>query len=157
MRGQRMLRRHRAERDPHDGVGTRGEHIHAAIADQLPGAVADIVGERKAHTLTLANPVILHQLDALGPTRQAGADMVQQLLRVVGDLEVVARDLALFHHRTGAPALAIDHLLVGQHGLVHRIPVDDLGFAVRDALVQHLQEQPLVPLVVARVASGHLA
>ncbi len=59
--------------------------------------------------------------------------MVQQLLRVVGDLQVVAGDFALFHQRAGAPATAINHLLVGQHGLVDRVPVHHLGLAVGNA------------------------
>jgi hypothetical protein len=35
LRGQRMLGRHGAEGHAHDGVGARGEHVQAAVADQL--------------------------------------------------------------------------------------------------------------------------
>ena len=162
MQRQRMLGRHGAKGHAHDGVGARREHKHAAVADQRARGVFDFVRERKAHTFALADPVFLHQAHALGPALERGlviADlhMVQQLLCVVGDLEVIARDLALFNHRAGAPALAVDHLLIGQHGLVHRVPVDDLRLAIRDALFQHLQKQPLVPLVIRRVAGGDLA
>ena len=83
--------------------------------------------------------------------------MVQQLLRVVGNGQVVAGNLALFYQRAGAPAAPVDHLLIGQHGLIDRVPVHDLGLAVGNALVQHLQEQPLVPLVVLGVAGGDFA
>ena len=83
--------------------------------------------------------------------------MIEQLLRVVGDLEVVAGDLALFDNRAGAPAFAIDNLLVGQHGLIHRVPVDDLRLSVSDAFLKHLEEQPLVPFVIGGVASGNFA
>jgi hypothetical protein len=162
VRGQRVLGRHGAEGHAHDGVGARGEHVHAAVLDQLAPRVADVVREGKAHALALADPVFLHQAHALGPAGQRGlgvADLhvVEQLLGVVGDLQVVARDLALFHHARRCASPAVDHLLVGQHGLVHRVPVDDLGLAVGDALFQHLQEQPLVPPVVAGVAGGDLA
>ena len=157
MRRQRMLGRHRAEGDAHDGVGARGEHVHAPAADQLAVEIADAVGEGEAHALALADPVFLHQLDPLRPARQLVLHVVEQFLGVIGDLEVITRDLALFHFGAGAPTLAVDDLLVGQHGLVHRIPVDDLGLAVGDALLQHLQEQPLVPLVIRGVAGGDFA
>jgi len=55
------------------------------------------------------------------------------------------------------PAAAVCGLFVGQHGLVDRVPVDDLGLAVGDALFEHLQEQPLVPLVILRIAGAHFA
>ncbi len=83
--------------------------------------------------------------------------MLQQLLGVLRDLQVVAGDLALLDRRAGAPAAAVDHLLVGQHGLVDRVPVDHLRAALGDAGLQHLQEQPLVPLVVVGPAGGDLA
>ena len=44
--------------------------------------------------------------------------------RIVGDLEEPLRQLALLDHGAGAPAAAVDHLLVGQHRLVDRVPVD---------------------------------
>src|SRR5690606_40350293 len=53
---------------------------------------------------------------------------------VGGDLEVVHGDFALFDQRTGAPATAIDHLLVGQYGLVYRVPVHGAVLAVDHAL-----------------------
>jgi len=41
--------------------------------------------------------------------------------------------------------------------LINRVPVHDLGFLVGDALFEHAQEHPLVPLVVIRAAGGELA
>ena len=154
---QRMLRCHGAKGDAHDRVRPRGEHIHAPLADQGAAGIFNGVREGKAHAFALADPVFLHQLDALGPAGQAGLHMVEQLLRVVGDLQVIARNFALFHQRAGAPAAPVDHLLIGQHGLVHRVPVHDLRLAVGHANIEHLQKQPLVPLVVARVAGGYFA
>ena len=159
---QRVLRRHGAESHAHDGVGTCGEDIHLAVTNQLTVSALDVMVEGKAHASRLADPVFLHQAHLVGPAVQrrlliADLHMVQQLLCVVGDGQVVAGDLALFHQRAGAPATAVDHLLVGQHGLVHRVPVHDLGLAVGDALFQHLQEQPLVPLVVIGVTGGDFA
>ena len=106
--------------------------------------------------MALADPVGLHGLHALGPARQL-VEVGQQFFRVLGDAEVVAGDLALFHQRAGAPAAAVDHLFVGQHGLVHRVPVHHLRLLVGDAFFQHAQEQPLVPLVIVGLAGGDLA
>ena len=160
--GQRVLRGDGAEAHAHDGVRPGGEDVHAAILNQRAAVVLDVVREGKAQALALADPVFLHQAHALGPAGEGGpgvADLhvVEQLLRVVGDLEVVAGDFALFHQRAGAPAASVNHLLVGQHGLVHRVPVHHLGLAVGDAFFQHLQKQPLVPLVVVGRAGGDLA
>ncbi len=59
--------------------------------------------------------------------------------------------------RAAAPAGAVDHLLVGEHGLVGRTPVDRRPPAIGDALLEHAQEQPLVPAVVVGQARGQLA
>ena len=148
-RGQRMLGRDGDEGHAHEGVGARGED-----AQQTVFAV-ERVREAEVHTHALADPVLLHRLDLRWPLEAVEAG--KQFLGVLGDAQVVAGDLALLDHRAGAPAAAVDHLLVGQHGLVDRVPVDDLRLAVGDALVEHLQEQPLVPAVVAGIAGGDLA
>ena len=54
--------------------------------------------------------------------------------------------------RVAALAQAGDHLLVGEHGLVVRAPVDRAVLAVGQPALEHLQEEPLVPAVVLRVA-----
>ena len=115
---QRMLRRHRTKRHPHDGVCTGREHIHTTILDQGARRITNIVCESKPHTFTLANPVLLHQAHFVWPTCQRGLvvtnlHMVKQLLCVMRDVEVVTRNLALFYQSAGAPTAAIDHLLVG--------------------------------------------
>ena len=69
VRGQRVLRRHGAKGHAHDGVHPGGEHVHAAVTNQRATGVLDGVRKGKAHALALANPVLLHQLDALGPAR----------------------------------------------------------------------------------------
>ena len=52
-----------------------------------------------------------------------------------------------------APAVpAVHHLLVGQDGAAGLAPVDGRLLAVDQALFVHLQEDPLVPSVVVRVA-----
>ncbi len=84
-------------------------------------------------------------------------EIVEQLVGVVGDPQVVHRDLALLDRRARAPAAAVDHLLVREHRLVDGVPVDDARLLVGDALFEHLQEQPLVPPVVRGIAGRDLA
>ena len=48
-------------------------------------------------------------------------------------------------------------MLVRQHGLIDRVPVHHLGFAIGNAFFQHFEKQPLVPLVVTFIAGGKLA
>jgi hypothetical protein len=156
VQGKGVFGGHGTEGDAHDGVGAGGEHPQLAVVDGLAVIAGDIVLEGKAHAGALADPVGLHQLDPLGPAAEF-VQVAQEFVGVVGDLEVVAGDLALLDHRTGAPATAVDDLLVGQHGLVHRVPVHHLGLALGDALLEHAQEDPLVPLVVFRGAGGQLA
>ena len=138
MQGQGVLRGHGAKRHAHDGVCTGGEDVQLAIANGLSVCTIDAVGKGKTHAFALADPVFLHQLDALGPAGHlAWGHKVQQLLGVSGDLEVVTGNFAFFDQGTGAPAAPVDHLLIGQYGLVYRVPIDDLGFAVGNALLQH--------------------
>src|SRR3546814_12857481 len=62
-----------------------------------------------------------------------GAQRILQLVGEGGDLEEPLRELALLHHGDGAPAAAVDHLLVGQHGVIDRIPVDPAFPAIDQA------------------------
>jgi len=56
---------------------------------------------------------------------QAGPrQVVEQVVAVLGDLEKPLRELAPLDRRAGAPAAAVDHLLVGEHRLVDRIPIE---------------------------------
>ncbi len=113
LQGQRMLGGHRHEGDAHDGVGAGRVH---------PQFFVVAIGEGKAHAGAFANPVALHGFDLLRPAGQA-IQIGQQLFGVIGDAEEIHGDFALFHQRAGAPAAPVNHLLIGQHGLIYRIPV----------------------------------
>ena len=78
--------------------------------------------------------------------------VVEQPVGVVGDLEVPLRELLLDDLGAAALAAAVDDLLVREHGLVVRAPVDRALLAVRETPLVQLLEQPLVPAVVLRVA-----
>src|SRR5690625_2872180 len=153
-RGQRVFRGDGAEGDAHDGVCAGGEHVHAAVLHPFAGSIPDVVGEGKAHPFTATDPVFLHDAHALGPSGQAILHFVKQFLGIVGDAQVVAWNFALFDQGTRSPSAPVDDLLVGQYGLVDRIPVDHLGLAVGNAFFQHFQEDPLVPLVVVGIAGA---
>ena len=54
-------------------------------------------------------------------------------------------------------AAPVDHLLIGQHGMIERVPID-LGFlADNEARFQEIQKQPLLMLIIARIAGRDLA
>ena len=125
----------------HERIGTGRIHVQRLFF------AFERVGEGDVHTFGAADPVLLHAADLLGPAFKLG-EVVEKLLRVLRDAEVVARDFTLFNQCAGAPAAAFNHLFVGQHSLVDRVPVHNLGLAVGDALFEHLQEEPLIPAVV---------
>src|SRR5439155_20510014 len=73
--------------------------------------------------LAAPNPVGLHQLDPLRPAVEL-AEIVEEALGIGGDLEEPLLQLFLRRLGAAAPADAIDDLLVGEHGVVLRAPVD---------------------------------
>ena len=147
---ERVLRRHRDEGHAHDRVGPRREYL------ELAALAVDVVGEGQVHAVAAADPVRLHRAHAFGPVGEL-VERAEQLVRVLRDAEVVHRDLALLDERARPPAAAVDDLLVGEHGLVDRVPVHDARLLVGDAALEHAQEEPLVPAVVIRVAGRELA
>ncbi len=150
--GQRMLGGDGHVGRTHQRIGAGGEDLHHTFAADA----GDVVGEADLHAARLADPVALHGLDLLGPAVQL-VQTLQQLIRVGGDLEVVHRDFALLDQRARTPATAVDDLLVGQHGLVDRVPVHRAVLAVDHALLEQTGEQPLFPAVVVRLAGGDFA
>ena len=82
---------------------------------------------------------------------------VEQLVGIGGDAEEPLLQIARLDLRAAPPAAAVHHLLVGQYRLVHRAPVDRRLPPVGQALLEHPDEEPLVPLVVLGVAGRQLA
>src|ERR1019366_9571043 len=82
----------------------------------------------------------------------------EQFLRVFRDSVEPLFDVARFYLRIFvAPAAAIDHLLICQNGLAFRAPVYAALFLVRQITLEHAQKNPLVPLVIFRIAGGYFA
>ena len=128
------------------------------ISDLALGVRRRLRIEREAdqQAFGAADPVLLHQPDFFRPAVER-LQRVEQVLAVVGDGEEPLRQLALLDRRAGAPALAVDHLLVGEHGLVDRVPVHLGGLARDQAGVEEIEEQALLLRVILDVAGGELA
>ena len=143
---ERVLDREHEERHAPERVRTRGED---------PDLVAGLVDrERDVRALAAPDPVALHREHALRPFDER-VHVVEQALRVVGDLEEPLRQVAALDHRAAALTRTLDHLLVRQHGLVLGAPVDGGVLAVRQAALEEPQEQPLRPAVVLGIAGAH--
>ncbi len=109
---------------------------------------------RKA--LGAPNPVLLHQAHFFRPALEM-IEARQEIVGIVGDLEEPLGELALLDRRARAPAAPVDHLLVGEHRLVDRVPID-LRFLARDqASFEEIEEQLLLVLVIGRIAGRDLA
>ena len=132
-------------------IGAGGEDGDLALValDRLAILVAQ--GKVDLGALGAADPVGLHLLNALGPAGEL-LQVVEQLLRVLGNLEVPLLQVALLGLGATAPALALGHLLVGKNGLAGGAPVDRVLLAVDQALFPHLLKDPLAPAVVVGAA-----
>ncbi len=116
--GQRMAGREGEEGGAEQRVRAGG--VDLDLARQLRSRVL----QREAHVEALgtADPVALHEADLVRPAVQR-VQAVEQLLRQRGDAEEPLGELAALDQRAGAPAAPVDHLLIGEHGVVDRVPV----------------------------------
>ena len=108
--------------------------------------------------LGAADPVALHGHNAIRPTFFNLLEIVQQLIGVGRGLEEpLIQFLLLDRHGLMPPAAAVDYLLVSQHRAALVAPIHAALLAVGQALLPHLDEEPLVPAVVLRLARRDLA
>ncbi len=147
---ERMLRRENHAGGAVDGVDSGGED-----ADGLGGPFEV---EIDLGAVGAADPVALHLEDAVGPAAFELRDVGEQFVGITRDAEEPLLELALLDGRGFmAPAAAIDHLFVGEHGAALRAPVD-LGLAaVGQVALEHFEEEPLVPAVIVGLAGGDFA
>ena len=98
----------------------------------------------------LADPVLLHRKDALGPAPLEFGVVVEKFVGVVGDAQepLVERSL-LDRGLLMTPAAAVDHLFVGEDGIAFGAPVELRFLAIGQAALVHLEKEPLIPAVVA--------
>ena len=146
-----VLRSQDKEGHTKERIGTRGEDGDLALVALDGLAILVAKGKVNLGALGATDPVGLHLLDALGPAGEL-LQIVEQLLGVLGDLEVPLLKVALLRLGAAAPAFALSDLLVGQNGLAGRTPVDRVLLAVDQALFPQLLKDPLTPAVVVGAA-----
>ena len=147
-----MLGSEHAERHAEAGVGPGRED-----PEGLPGRRARLVGDGHLElgALGAADPVALLRDDPVGPLDEI--EVVEQLLRVVGDLEKPLLEIPLLDGVARPFAQPVLDLLVGEHGVAARAPVDGRLGAVRQAGLEETQEDPLCPADVFGVVAADLA
>ena len=133
------------ERDTHDRVRT------CCVNTKFFLFAVQFVREGEIDTVGLADPVFLHTSDLFRPALKL-IKVLQEFFGVLSNSKVIAGNLTFFNDGTASPAAAFDHLFIGENGVVDRIPVHGLGFAVSNAFFKHFQEHPLIPAVVVRFA-----
>ena len=147
----RVLGSQDKEGDTEERVGTRGEDGDLTLVALDGLAILVAQGKVDLGALGATDPVGLHLLDALGPAGEL-LQVVEQLLRVLGNLVVPLLKVALLGLGAAAPALALGNLLVGQNGLTSGAPVDRVLLAIDQALFPHLLKDPLAPAVIIGAA-----
>ena len=100
-----------------------------------------------------ADPVLLLGLDPLDEVQIV--NIVHQALGVLGDGQHPLAFLLAHNLAAAALAHALHHFLVGQDAFTAGAPVHGHGSLVGQALLEHLQEDPLGPLVVLGVGCIH--
>ena len=149
-RHHRVLRREDEERHAEERVDAGGKYGQRTL---LQAQVGDVEDDLRA--LAAADPVALHGQDALRPVGDAGR--VEQLVGVVGDAQEPLVELAAGDGRAAPLAGAVQHLLVGEHRPVDRVPVDPAAGAVEEAAFEEVEEHRLLVAVIAGVAGRELA
>ena len=147
----RVLGSQDKEGDTEERVGSRGEDGDLTLVALDGLAILVAQGKVDLGALGTTDPVGLHLLDALGPAGEL-LQVIEQLLRVLGNLEVPLLQVALLGLGAAAPALALGDLFVGQNGLAGGAPVDRVLLAVNQALFPQLLKDPLTPTVIIGAA-----
>ena len=147
----RVLGSQDKEGDTEERVGSRGEDGDLTLVALDGLAILVAQGKVDLGALGTTDPVGLHLLDALGPAGEL-LQVIEQLLRVLGNLEVPLLQVALLGLGAAAPALALGDLLVSQNGLAGGAPVDRVLLAVNQALFPQLLKDPLTPTVIIGAA-----
>ena len=131
-----------------DGICTRSEDSHLGIGWR--DTIGICQGEVNFCALGASNPVCLHSTNTLWPALKL-IKVVEELLRVISDAQVPLRELAFLWNRATAPALTVNYLLVCKNSFIVRAPVNWACCTIYQALLKHLEKDPLTPLVVLRI------
>ncbi len=141
-----MFRRKHHIRRAEQRIGTRREHFER---ERLLVAQPNRL-ETHMRANGLANPIALHRYDAFGPVERV--KVVQQAFGVFGDLEEPLLDIALRGRCAASFAVATDDFLVRESDVAAWAPVHRRRLPIRKTAFVQLQEDPLGPPVVVRIA-----
>jgi hypothetical protein len=147
-RDERMLRREHEERRAEERVRPRREDRDLLVEP------VDLKADLGAFGAT--DPVALHGQHALGPVLEQ-VHLLEERIRVVGDLEEPLFEVARLDLGAAALAAAVDHLFVRENGLIVRAPLDGRLPAVGEPALKEAQEEPLRPAVVLGLVAGEHA
>ena len=148
---QRMIRRQDHGRRTVDRVDSRGEHTNLLVAIPVLYLEVDI------RAFTAAHPIALTFQNLVGPTGFDLFNVGDELFCIVRDAQEPLFQISLLDGRTAAPADPSRRLFVREHSLFFGTPVDLRGLLIGQILFEHLQEEPLVPLVIIRPVRSDLA
>ena len=143
-------------------AGMLGRKHHIGSAEQrirAGGEHADFLlralqGKVDLRALAAADPVALGQLYAVDKVHVVQA--VQELLRIGGNAQHPLALLLVDDGAAAALAHALYHFFIGQHALAARAPVDGHIGLIGQAVLVHLQENPLRPLVILGIGGVDL-
>ncbi len=151
--GERVVRRHGHELHAEDGVVASGEDFELGFA---VGRGGGIEREADVQAFRAPDPVALHQPNLLRPAIEP-VERGEKVFGKIRDLEEPLSQLALLDQRAGAPATPVDDLLVGEHGVVDRVPVHLGLLALDQAGGEEVEKHLLLVLVVGGIAGRDLA
>jgi hypothetical protein len=144
-----MIRRQHDSRRAVDRVDARGEHTYLLIT------IFDL--EIDIRAFTAADPIALTFQNLVGPTRFDLFNVGDELFCVVRDAQEPLFQVSFLDLSAASPADSSRRLFVREDSLFFGTPVDLRDLLIGQVLFQHLQEEPLVPLVIIRPVRSDLA
>src|SRR5215204_2532911 len=114
-------------------------------------------GEVDKRTFTAADPIALTFQNFFGPGVFDLFDVGDELLCVFGDAQEPLFQVSFFNRGTTPPADPSRRLFVRQYGLLFWTPVNLRSLLVSQTSLEHLQEEPLVPLVIVGAVRSNFA
>jgi hypothetical protein len=132
-----------------DHVGAAEERVRAGGEDLQRSGAGRFEGEQNLRAVAAADPGLLHPFRGFRPVDVL--EVGQQALRIGGDAQHPLAQVAAFDRKAADLALAVDNLLVGQHGAELRAPPHRALVDIGEAALEQLEEDPLRPAEVLRI------
>ncbi len=102
-------------------------------------------------TVRFTNPVCLHCFNVVTPTWKF-VEVFKKNFRVISNFEEPLRKIFFLNNTVTSPAFTIDYLFVSENGSAFVTPVNSGFFFIGKTFFIQLQEQPLSPFVIIRLA-----